>query len=411
MSSTISVTDMFCGAGGSSIGIRDAGADLRLGMNHWKLAIETHSANFPDADHALCDVSLADPRWYPRTTVLVAAPQCTNHSVAKGVRRKHGQRTMFETVLDDPAADRSRATAWDVVRFTEHHRYEIVIVENVTDFRKWELWDAWWQAMLLLGYAGQVVYLNSMFCHPTPQSRDRMYVCFWKRGNRVPDLDIRPEAWCPRCGCNVQSVQSWKKPNKVRAGRYRQQYVYRCPACANVVAPYSSCAANAIDWALPAPRIGDRARPLTARTLQRIQKGLERFGRQGQHARPPFLVSYYSGGGQSSGIGEPLPTQDTRDRHGLVIPPGFVLSYSNRANDLAAAVHLVAPGDAADTELPAVADCGFRMLQPHEIAAAMAFPAGYVVLGTQREKIKQYGNAVTPPVMTALFKRCVETLG
>jgi DNA (cytosine-5)-methyltransferase 1 len=51
------------------------------------------------------------------------------------------------------------------------------------------------------------------------------------------------------------------------------------------------------------------------------------------------------------------------------------------------------------------------MLQPHEIAAAMAFPDDYKVLGNQREQIRQYGNAVTPPVMTELFRRCVATLG
>jgi len=496
----LSITDMFCGCGGASLGAQNAGGSLVLGMNHWARAIETHSTNFPEADHALCDVSLSNPRWYPRTTVLLAAPECTNHSVAKGIRRKHGQKTMFEPVVDDPAAERSRATAWDVVRFTEHHRYEIVIVENVTDFRKWELFDAWWQAMLLLGYAGQVVYLNSMFCHPTPQSRDRMYVCFWKQGNRRPNLDIRPAAWCRCCEKHVEAVQSWKQRGK-QAGRYRQQYVYRCPICANVVEPYYYCAANAIDWSLPAPRIADRPRPLSERTLRRIQVGLERFGRHRQPVEavppflvslnhttdrvrpvtdpsatvmpqaqpslcvppfvavmrgtgeqqnevdridealstvcggghhhgmvvPPFLVSYYSGGGQTSGVGEPLPTQDTRDRHSLVLPPdAFIMSYYKRKNDRAASSvgaplptqpswalhHLVVPNESEARGLPEVEDCGFRMLQPHEIAAAMAFPDPdrYPVMGTQRERIKQYGNAVTPPVMSELFRRCVATL-
>ena len=50
------------------------------------------------------------------------------------------------------------------------------------------------------------------------------------------------------------------------------------------------------------------------------------------------------------------------------------------------------------------------MLQPHEIGAAMAFPSDYIVLGTQREKVKQYGNAVTPPAMQLLFERVLEVL-
>jgi DNA (cytosine-5)-methyltransferase 1 len=39
----------------------------------------------------------------------------------------------------DEAAERSRATMWDVVRFAEHHRYTSVIVENVVDAAKWVL--------------------------------------------------------------------------------------------------------------------------------------------------------------------------------------------------------------------------------------------------------------------------------
>ncbi len=34
----------------------------------------------------------------------------------------------------------------------------------------------------------------------------------------------------------------------------------------------------------------------------------------------------------------------------------------------------------------------------------------YVVLGNEREQVKQYGNAVTPPVMEMLFQRVAETL-
>jgi len=44
------------------------------------------------------------------------------------------------------------------------------------------------------------------------------------------------------------------------------------------------------------------------------------------------------------------------------------------------------------------------------VGAAMAFPGEYVVLGNQRQKVKQYGNAVTPPVMQLLIERCLEVL-
>ena len=37
------------------------------------------------------------------------------------------------------------------------------------------------------------------------------------------------------------------------------------------------------------------------------------------------------------------------------------------------------------------------MLEPHEMAAGMAFPGTYEILGNKREKARQIGNAVCPP--------------
>ena len=49
--SYITITDQFCGAGGSSqgarrLGQRVKGIEVKLALNHWKLAIETHQHNF-----------------------------------------------------------------------------------------------------------------------------------------------------------------------------------------------------------------------------------------------------------------------------------------------------------------------------------------------------------------------------
>jgi DNA (cytosine-5)-methyltransferase 1 len=64
---------------------------------------------------------------------------------------------------------------WDVPRFAEYHNYNLIIVENVVDARKWVMFEAWIHAMDALGYNHKSVYLNSMFCHPTPQSRVAMF--------------------------------------------------------------------------------------------------------------------------------------------------------------------------------------------------------------------------------------------
>lgn len=477
--SYLTCTDQFCGAGGSSIGAVKAGVELKIAMNHWKLAIESHSSNFPDALHDCADMSSVNPRRYPATDILITSPECTNHSIAKGKRRKSSpQLSMFGNPTLDPAAERSRATMWDVPRFAEAHRYNLIIVENVVDARHWQLWDAWLHAMDLLNYEHQVVYFNSMFAHPTPQSRDRMYVVFWRKGNRAPDLDFRPSAHCPKCQGDINAVQAWKKRGQPW-GRYRRQYLYLCPTCATEVEPYYHCAANAIDWEIPAPRIGDRDKPLKEKTLARIQAGLDRYtipylfdtthtARNGRHqdmvwpvdgpgrtqigsathglvlppfvvnmqgdsratelSEPlptqlgtnhrwlcfPFLTSYYGSNAAGSSINDALPTLTTVDRHALVMPFVVNMQANSQPTPITDPLPTQLTGDhrylALPEGKPTVEDCGFRMLQPHEIQKAMAFPKKYVVLGTQREKVKQLGNAVTPPVMEMLIQRCIETL-
>ncbi|MBE2186714.1 MAG: DNA cytosine methyltransferase [Rhodothermales bacterium] len=279
----LTLTDMFCGCGGSSSGA-SAVNDVRvqLAMNHWRLAVDNHNHNHPDTDHDCADISETHPGRYARTDGLIASPECTNHSLAKGARRTRlNQGDFFQSSIN-PAEVRSRATMWDVVRFAEHHRYEFIVTENVVDVRRWALYEPWLAAMHALGYAHKSVYLNAMFAHgPTiagfaPQSRDRIYIVFWKRGNRAPDLDIRPKAPCLSCGCDVEAVQAWK-PGRTW-GKYKSQYVYRCPACAGVVTPYFYAALNALDLSLPGQRIGDRDRPLQPKTLARIEYGLKKYG-------------------------------------------------------------------------------------------------------------------------------------
>lgn len=287
--------DIFCGAGGSSIGIHEAGVEVKLAVNHDELALRTHAANFTRTRHVKTDISTCDPRKFPTTLGAWFSSSCTDHSVAKGNKRKGlGAKNLWgeiENEIDD-VEERSRATMWDVVRFSEHHDYKLVIVENVVDIRHWRLYEPWLHAMTNLDYEHRAVYLNSMVAHPTPQSRDRIYICFWKKGNRRPDLEIRPRAHCRKCSQDVEAVQTWKNRAKPY-GKYgeRNQYLYCCPKCASVVTPYYYAAANAIDWSLPMHTVGDRRDPAYRKrhnlrqigdnTRRRIKIGLQKFsGRQ-----------------------------------------------------------------------------------------------------------------------------------
>lgn len=321
---TLTLTDLFCGAGGSSTGaIAVPGVRVRIASNHWDLAVETHNMNHPDADHLCADLSAVDPRRFPRTDILWASPECTNHSVARGRKRDDAQPDLFGEVLPDAAAERSRATMWDVPRFAEHHRYRAVIVENVVDAWHWQPFQAWLQAMDSLGYDHHVVFLNSMHAQTlgpgAPQSRDRMYVVFWRKGNPRPELErvTAPAAVCPTHG-DVRARQVFKRADRAPWGRYRQQYVYTCPVrgCVNVIEPHYRPAADIIDWALLGQRIGDRTKPLAAKTLARIQAGIERYW-------APLLVPVEGRDGkQAAPVDQPVRTMTTRSETGFLVPTG-----------------------------------------------------------------------------------------
>lgn len=64
----MTLTDLFCGAGGSSTGAEMVpGIEVVMAANHWPLAIETHQANHPNTAHDCADLSQVDPRRYPTT--------------------------------------------------------------------------------------------------------------------------------------------------------------------------------------------------------------------------------------------------------------------------------------------------------------------------------------------------------
>jgi DNA (cytosine-5)-methyltransferase 1 len=285
--SGITVTDQFCGAGGSTIGAKRAGLIVLEAQNHWKRAIETYASNHQNTRVHLADVSNTDPRKLVSTDILITSPECTTHSPAGGNQpRPQQQRDIFMPDIDDPKFERSRATMRDVPRYAEYHHYPAIILENVVEATRWPLFHHWLKEMELLDYKWRIVSFNSMFAHPTPQSRDRIYIVFWKKGNRTPNLDIHPIAPCAKCGGDVESVQTWKRQALERAinnnpvGKYRSQYTYTCPRCMSEVLPYYYAAMNAIDFTQPGQRIGDRKVPLKPRTMERIRYGLDKFGKR-----------------------------------------------------------------------------------------------------------------------------------
>lgn len=94
-----------------------------------------------------------------------------------------------------------------------------------------------------------------------------------------------------------------------------------------VVEPHYRPAADIIDWALLGQRIGDRAKPLAAKTLARIQAGIDRYW-------APLLVPVEGRDGkQAAPVDQPVRTMTTRSETGFLVPTGG--TWRDRATALA----------------------------------------------------------------------------
>jgi DNA (cytosine-5)-methyltransferase 1 len=342
------IEDHFCGAGGNTTGAKGVeGVEVVHAANHSHVAIATHSTNYPEVEHTLGDIPTLDPRRHsPPADVLITSPECREHSYAKG--RAKDDPSLFDPV-GDQTAERSRSTMDEVPRWAEIKRYQAVIVENVPQIVHWceprrsghrrkcrcgVTFRGWLRDMTNLGYQHRKVYLNSGFFPPVPQSRDRVYIVFWRRGQRTPALDYFPPCWCESCGRVVPGVQTPKahlqKPDAVRLawgphdtvwGRYGEQYYYACAECAKRANPAITPAAYAIEWWREAVPIGEREQhgmpPLRSGTIARIKRGLARLPERPLVVPLDYLTQPASR--RARDVVDPLATITGQHRSALVV--------------------------------------------------------------------------------------------
>ena len=244
--------DLFAGAGGFSTGATMAGCTVVWAANHWPAAVEVHARNHPQTQHACQDLHQTDWTTVPAYDLLMASPACQGHSRARGKDRPHH--------------DAMRSTAWAVVSAAECHRPPVVLVENVPDFTRWQLFPAWCSAMDALGYA-IAPHLIDAADHGVPQNRERLFLVLT---------------------------------------RSRHPLELRLPRAAHVPA------SSVIDFGRGAwSPIHKPGRSLA--TLHRIENGRRRFGAR-------FVAPYYGSGSGETGrsLERPLGTVTTRDRWAVI---------------------------------------------------------------------------------------------
>lgn len=332
----ILAADLFCGAGGTSEGLlmaaNEMNADLTLvAINHWQVAIDTHSINHPYAKHLCTGLEAVKPRdLVPggRLNVLCASPECTHHSVARGGR---------------PMNDQSRSSAWYILHWAESLYIDSIIVENVPEFQSWgplaangrpmkskrgHLFQQFIASLRALGYNVEWKVLNCAD-YGDPTTRQRLFVIARRGGKPI----------------------RWPEPTHMPASKLGGLF-------AETRKPWRT-AREIIDWSIPSRSIFERKKPLADNTIRRIQAGIRKFWGvdidlhkcMADNLRPfivvfrnnqdavsldgplptlttgganfglvePFLIPQH-GGGEPRDVSKPIPTVATKGAISLVSP-------------------------------------------------------------------------------------------
>jgi len=237
-----------------------AGVEIAAAIDLWSLAETTYSDNFPGTRFYRERCETLTPSTIKRQIgtidVLLASPECTSHTCARGA---------------SPRSEKSRSTAFEVVRYAKVFKPRWIVVENVIHMRSWKRFDSWLAAIRQLGYNLRVQVINAADLG-VPQTRRRLFI--------TADLQAPPPALkvanCPRLPVSslIESTSTFTYTPLLRKGR---------------------------------------AKP----TLLRAQRAIKALG-----SNRPFLIVYYGsdGAGGWQRIDKPLRTVTTVDRFGHVRP-------------------------------------------------------------------------------------------
>ncbi len=263
----IRAVDLFCGAGGSSCGAALAGASIVAGIDKWPLAVQTYQLNFPNAKvyesglEDLCPQKIA--REVGSIELLLASPECTNHSIARGGA--------------DPD-EQSQNTAFQVIRFAEVLEPRWIVIENVVKMQQWRRYDRWLKKLKSLGYETPLEVVLDAQDYGVAQSRKRLFIICDREGTPVPP---------PR------------RPGPKRT----------------VKSILTTGDEDGEQWAFAPLKGPNRAEA----TLERAQRAMKSLGKDAE-----FLMVYYGtdGAGGWQTLDRPLRTITTLDRFALVKPNG-----------------------------------------------------------------------------------------
>lgn len=433
--SRIIAADLFAGAGGASVGLRRACAALGLdfdlvAVNHWPTAVETHRINHPRSMH-LCE---AVERVRPRDAVpggrlhlLLAGPSCVHHSRARGGR---------------PVNEQDRASAWCILRWVDELRVDTLLIENVREFEEWgpvaangrplksrkgAEFRAWVNALEAANYRVEWNVLNAAN-YGDATTRERLWIIARRNRARItwPEPTHNEDGLVHLFGARkpwvpARDIIDWSIPGKSIFERKKPLAPKTIERIAEGFRRFGGAAAEPLIMLLTH---GGRTRPITDPlwTVTGAHRGEVALVE-------PFILQQQSGGAPRA-VGEPLATIAGRGAQALVcafavpfygeragqvprthsveaplpvIPASakfaLITSYYSKGgiSPVSAPLPTATARDRFGLAVPVVdghrLDIRFRMLQPHELAAAMSFDPAYQFAGNRGDQVRQIGNA------------------
>jgi DNA (cytosine-5)-methyltransferase 1 len=303
--------DLFCGAGGTSTGlikaVKQLGYDYDLlAINHWDIAIATHQLNHEKVKHLCQNLDKVDPlELVPggRLDILVASPECTHHSNARGGK---------------PRSDQKRADAWLLMRWIEKLYIKNLLIENVKEFMNWGPLGANGQPLKrkrgeyfrLLINALEVNYnveYDVLNCanYGDPTTRERFFLMARRKGHAMFSWPTQSHA------SPADLLKRKQQPTLFASNGVRLR-------------PWRTARNHVIDWEIESRSIFDRKRPLSPNTMARIFAGLRK------HSGLSLVMA--TGGRQTNSdprsVEQPLATVMPNSRLNVVQPFTMKLSHT-----------------------------------------------------------------------------------
>jgi len=436
--------------------------------NHWIKAVQTHKYNHPEAIHRCEAIERIDPvAAVPtgRVALMWASPECTHHSVARGGRpcSDQSRATAMHVIkwLQELYVD--RLIVENVPEFLNWG--PIGVNGQPLKSKKGQTFKAWVGMIKSLGYTVDWKILRAAdFGDPT--TRRRLFIQAVRGNKKIvwPEPTHAEENWIPAreiIDWNIpgQSIFDRKKPlakatmRRIEAGIERfwgdwaEPFLCVLRGTGNV---------RAVDLPLPAVTAGGQHLGLVQPFMSKFHGGdpnrnhsidgpvptLDTSNRVG--LVEPFMLPQHSCGAPRGVDSSPVSTVATAGAISLIdgVADPFVLTNGHRSSIrvrpvdkplstcVTKAEHcLVEPlvmeyygnGGVKPASLPLGTcttkdrfmliqgvpyqlDIRFRMLQPHELAAAQGFPSDYWFSGTKADQVKQIGNAVPVNLARAIAR-------